>query len=146
MPSPANGDPTTPTGRNGRDLDTLIASVRQEFNFPIRPRLGIVSPSSRESSINDKCVSIIGYLFWQDRIALQKVIDEFRSDLCAGSVHGNRFDTFIDRLSDTKYLVQNQPSTRKLFQSELASRKPVEPKNHALPSTFADMKKLSAQI
>lgn len=125
-PAQFNDYPTTPTGRKGKDLNDVIITVAQEFNFPIRPRQFIISPSRRAPSLTDKCISSIEYLFWRDTNGLHNVQDTFRSDMREGSVNGDPFEVFMDRLIDAVRLVKNQPSTKILFQSS-TSEQSTEP-------------------
>ena len=112
--------PTTPRGQASKEINTIIELTAQEFDLPLRPRVGTFSPSKQPDGYAERCVDSINFLFFRNRIVMYDVINQFRKDKAEDLIHEDHLEAFYYRFRDAVYLEKHKPQLSKLRLDESA--------------------------
>ncbi|CAD0095691.1 unnamed protein product, partial [Aureobasidium vineae] len=112
--------PTTPRGQASKEINTIIEFTTQEFELPLKPRIGTFSPSKRPDGYAERCVDHINFLFFRNRIVMYDVINQFRKDRAEDCISGDLLEAFYTRTRDAVYLEKHKPQLGELRLDEPA--------------------------
>ena len=99
--------PVTPSGRSHKEIDRIVRKLASDYNISLPERHDSWSPSKARLNDPERCYSCIKYLYFGDRDALHRALDEFRQTVRNVDGEVPRLQSLLKSLQAEQWICRN---------------------------------------